>query len=244
MHATGKQRLTCLAHETCGVRLWPTIPVFFFGHSFHSCIKICRNKCSLADIFMHSDRNGLIFFGHFKNISVYGRKQNVRTVQCRVFWMCFRDPIRVPTIRENYHRVPGIRENRVPRIREIGFLSFSFKKPWYSVQYVLPADLIPEASFPYVWMSFNCVQVDAEYYLSQQIHPVVTRLCDPIDGTDAALIAQCLGRDCLFLSLCSNPCAPVDMFRCDRSRAPWRRVVFGVRALPAFRVSISSLKVG
>jgi len=93
-------------------------------------------------------------------------------------------------------------------------------------------------------MSFNCVQVDAEYYLSQQIHPVVTRLCDPIDGTDAALIAQCLGRDCLFLSLCSNPCAPVDMFRCDRSRAPWRRVVFGVRALPAFRVSISSLKVG
>jgi len=56
----------------------------------------------------------------------------------------FRDPIRVPrisnrvpTIRENYHRVPKIRENRVPRIREIGslqihtrFLTFSLKKPW------------------------------------------------------------------------------------------------------------------
>jgi len=55
---------------------------------------------------------------------------------------CFRDPIRVhrienrvPRIRENYHRVPKIRENRVPRIREIGslqvhtgYLTFSLKK--------------------------------------------------------------------------------------------------------------------
>ena len=46
----------------------------------------------------------------------------------------FRDPNRVPRIRENYHRVPKIRENRVPRIREIGslqiqtgFLTFSLK---------------------------------------------------------------------------------------------------------------------
>jgi len=45
------------------------------------------------------------------------------------FFKYFRDPIRVPRIehrvpriRENYHRVPGVRENRVPRIREIGFL--------------------------------------------------------------------------------------------------------------------------
>jgi len=41
----------------------------------------------------------------------------------------FRDPVRVPRnsnrvprIRENYHRVPTVRENRVPRIREIGSL--------------------------------------------------------------------------------------------------------------------------
>jgi len=54
----------------------------------------------------------------------------------------FRDPIRVPTISnrvtritENYHWVPKIRENRVPRIREIGslqihigYLTFSLKK--------------------------------------------------------------------------------------------------------------------
>jgi len=43
----------------------------------------------------------------------------------------------VPRISENYHRVPRIRENRVPRKREIGslqvrtgYLTFSFKKNW------------------------------------------------------------------------------------------------------------------
>ena len=36
--------------------------------------------------------------------------------------------------------------------------------------------------------------VDNEYYLAHQIHPVVSRLCDPIDGTDSALIAEMLGK--------------------------------------------------
>jgi len=47
----------------------------------------------------------------------------------------FRDPNRVARIRENYHRVLKIRENGVPRIREIwslqidtGYLTFSLKK--------------------------------------------------------------------------------------------------------------------
>jgi len=47
----------------------------------------------------------------------------------------FRDRIRVPRTRENYDRVPKIRKNRAPRIREIGslqiqtrFLTFSLKK--------------------------------------------------------------------------------------------------------------------
>jgi len=57
------------------------------------------------------------------------------------FLWCFRDPIRVPRIenripriRENYHRLPEIRGNRVPRVREIGslqvhtgYLTFSLK---------------------------------------------------------------------------------------------------------------------
>lgn len=43
--------------------------------------------------------------------------------------------------------------------------------------------------------SSSNLKVDVKYYLSQQIHPVVSRLCDPIDGTDAARIAECLGLD-------------------------------------------------
>ncbi|KAK2155699.1 hypothetical protein LSH36_233g04020 [Paralvinella palmiformis] len=39
------------------------------------------------------------------------------------------------------------------------------------------------------------LKIDTTYYLSQQVHPVVARLCDPIDGTDAAHIAECLGLD-------------------------------------------------
>jgi len=37
--------------------------------------------------------------------------------------------------------------------------------------------------------------VDARYYLEHQVHPVVSRLCDPIEGTDTARIAECLGLD-------------------------------------------------
>lgn len=37
--------------------------------------------------------------------------------------------------------------------------------------------------------------VDVEYYISQQIHPVVSRLCAPIEGTNAGHIADCLGLD-------------------------------------------------
>jgi len=48
----------------------------------------------------------------------------------------FRISNRVLRITENYHRIPKIRENLVPRIREIGslhthtrYLTFSLKKP-------------------------------------------------------------------------------------------------------------------
>ncbi|KAK9841868.1 hypothetical protein WJX81_008187 [Elliptochloris bilobata] len=37
--------------------------------------------------------------------------------------------------------------------------------------------------------------VDNEYYLAHQVHPVVSRLCAPIEGTDAARLADCLGLD-------------------------------------------------
>ena len=41
----------------------------------------------------------------------------------------------------------------------------------------------------------NHLKIDIHYYLAQQLHPVISRLCDPLDGTDSARIAQCLGLD-------------------------------------------------
>ncbi|ETE64293.1 DNA polymerase alpha catalytic subunit, partial [Ophiophagus hannah] len=37
--------------------------------------------------------------------------------------------------------------------------------------------------------------IDVQYYLLQQIHPVVARICEPIDGIDSVLIATWLGVD-------------------------------------------------
>lgn len=39
------------------------------------------------------------------------------------------------------------------------------------------------------------LKIDSQYYLAQQIHPVVTRICEPIEGLDAQLIAEYLGLD-------------------------------------------------
>lgn len=41
----------------------------------------------------------------------------------------------------------------------------------------------------------DTLKIDTQYYLSQQIHPVVSRICEPIEGTDAYQIAECLGLD-------------------------------------------------
>lgn len=38
------------------------------------------------------------------------------------------------------------------------------------------------------------LKLDFKYYLSQQIHPVVSRLIEPIEGTDSAQIAESLGK--------------------------------------------------
>ena len=37
------------------------------------------------------------------------------------------------------------------------------------------------------------VLADFEYYLAHQILPPIERLCDPIEGTDRARLADCLG---------------------------------------------------
>ncbi|RKP01383.1 hypothetical protein CXG81DRAFT_12079 [Caulochytrium protostelioides] len=39
------------------------------------------------------------------------------------------------------------------------------------------------------------LDVDTEWYLSTQVHPPVARLCGVIEGTDSALLAECMGLD-------------------------------------------------
>ncbi|XP_058793658.1 DNA polymerase alpha catalytic subunit [Phymastichus coffea] len=39
----------------------------------------------------------------------------------------------------------------------------------------------------------NKLKVDVNYYLLNQIHPVIMRICEPIEGIDDVVLAQCLG---------------------------------------------------
>ncbi|KAL4220500.1 DNA polymerase alpha catalytic subunit [Mactra antiquata] len=57
----------------------------------------------------------------------------------------------------------------------------------------LPAS--QRAYHPDELMKSENLKIDIKYYLAHQVHPVVSRLCDPIEGTDAAHIAECLGLD-------------------------------------------------
>ncbi|KAJ3013063.1 DNA-directed DNA polymerase alpha catalytic subunit pol1 [Thoreauomyces humboldtii] len=41
----------------------------------------------------------------------------------------------------------------------------------------------------------STLKIDVEWYLSTQVHPPAARLCAPIDGTDVARLADCLGLD-------------------------------------------------
>ena len=41
----------------------------------------------------------------------------------------------------------------------------------------------------------DTLKLDTNYYLTNQIHPVITRLCEPIEGIDAFHVAQSLGLD-------------------------------------------------
>lgn len=41
----------------------------------------------------------------------------------------------------------------------------------------------------------DTLKLDINYYLTNQIHPVITRLCEPIAGIDAYHVAQALGLD-------------------------------------------------
>nr|CAD7591839.1 unnamed protein product [Timema genevievae] len=60
------------------------------------------------------------------------------------------------------------------------------------------------------------LKIDINYYLAQQIHPVVSRLCEPIEGTDAARIADCLGT----LKILSD-----EFGACDLSEIPFIELI-------------------
>lgn len=45
------------------------------------------------------------------------------------------------------------------------------------------------------------LKIDVKYYLSQQIHPVIMRLCSPLENIDAKMIAEYLGCDITVLNI-------------------------------------------
>ena len=53
------------------------------------------------------------------------------------------------------------------------------------------------------------LKVDVKYYLAHQVHPVAARLCEPIEGTDTARIAECLGREFPFIIFLEFPGIPL-----------------------------------
>ena len=58
-----------------------------------------------------------------------------------------------------------------------------------------PNDLIAARAFhpDDVGREGSTLKIDYEWYLSNQIYPPVARLCEPIEETDSARIADCLG---------------------------------------------------
>ena len=56
-----------------------------------------------------------------------------------------------------------------------------------------------------MWIEADAFFADYQYYLSHQVLPPIERLCEPIEGTERARLAECLGKSTfiheLFLSL-------------------------------------------
>lgn len=57
------------------------------------------------------------------------------------------------------------------------------------------AGLASRAYHPDEVVENRALVLDTHYYLSHQLHPVVSRLCSPLDMTSDARLAECLGLD-------------------------------------------------
>ena len=82
--------------------------------------RMCFTKCCVKDVEFAVLRFARIILSFLFDLP------KVRHTLEQGFLRCFRDPIRVPRIRENYRQVPSIRENRVPTVREIGPLPLAY----------------------------------------------------------------------------------------------------------------------
>ena len=53
---------------------------------------------------------------------------------------------------------------------------------------------LAEKAFSVDEMQRNGLKIDMEWYIKQQVHPPISRLCQHIEGTDSARLADCLGN--------------------------------------------------
>merc|ERR1712056_152851 len=51
------------------------------------------------------------------------------------------------------------------------------------------------ARHPHEFELDNTLKIDVQWYKKQQVHPLVSRLLGPVEGTDASRVAECLGMD-------------------------------------------------
>jgi DNA polymerase alpha subunit A len=80
-----------------------------------------------------------------------------------------------------------------------------------SIQYIVvegnTSSIADRALTPKQFSADKDAKIDYQWYLSTQVHPPISRLCEVIEGTDAARIADCLGEHKLrFVSRSSLLC--------------------------------------
>lgn len=54
----------------------------------------------------------------------------------------------------------------------------------------------PNSALSIIYCVAHVAPADFEYYLAHQVLPPIERLCEPIEGTDRARLAECFGTTC------------------------------------------------
>ena len=138
-----------------------------------------------------------------------------------VFSRRFRIPICVPRIRENYHLVPKIRENRLPRIREIVSLQIHTgkqifplikKKRFYTEQIFLSVSVIVLVEFS---MNFKLSEICNNIQSYQNTNKIHNSFKQPI-----VFGAVCIAFECCKCARMRFHCATVLVIL--SICAPWR----------------------